>query len=527
MEIDADIIIIGMGAAGVCAALEASVNSGDVLVVDRFRGGGTSAISGGIVYAGGGTGEQREAGFDDAPEEMFNYLKCVVGDAVLDNTLRRFCEESAANLEWLKSHGVPFHSHFCEGKTSYPLDQFGLYYSGDELSQPYRAGAKPAPRGHRVKGKGMPGKRFFVPLWNALKRRGVRTYLQTKANSVKQDDDGQWRIAALTLSSKPVVALLHWWAEKWAIKLNNYVPTWSKKLRRFGAYLESRHGEEVFLRAKKSLIMTTGGFIYNRVLVRQYAPKYRPGMPLGTGGDQGSALVIAKEIGAMTKYLDRVSAWRFINPPRAFTSGLLVNTAGERYVSEEFYGATIGYEMVEHNQGRSYLIIDETLKREAREQVRLGKSQWFQMVPTLLNLWFNAKRSSSLSGLAKSLRIDPEGLKKTVREYNDRARTSGDDVFGKERNHFRPLEGPPYYGIDCSIDSRKFPCPTLTLGGISVDEDTGQVLAESGEPMRGLYAAGRAAVGVCSRQYVSGLSLADCVFSGRRAGYCSTRVADA
>ena len=39
----------------------------------------------------------------------------------------------------------------------------------------------------------------------------------------------------------------------------------------------------------------------------------------------------------------------------------------------------------------------------------------------------------------------------------------------------------------------------------------------------GLYAAGRNAVGVCSRQYVSGLSIADCVYSGRRAGGAAAR----
>ena len=51
-----------------------------------------------------------------------------------------------------------------------------------------------------------------------------------------------------------------------------------------------------------------------------------------------------------------------------------------------------------------------------------------------------------------------------------------------------------------------------------VSEDSGAVRRPDGGEIPGLYAAGRAAVGVCSRQYVSGLSLADCVFSGRRAG---------
>jgi 3-oxo-5alpha-steroid 4-dehydrogenase len=58
----------------------------------------------------------------------------------------------------------------------------------------------------------------------------------------------------------------------------------------------------------------------------------------------------------------------------------------------------------------------------------------------------------------------------------------------------------------------------LTLGGVRVAEDTGAVLDADGEPIPGLYSAGRTAIGVASSSYVSGLSIADCVFAGRRAG---------
>ena len=81
----------------------------------------------------------------------------------------------------------------------------------------------------------------------------------------------------------------------------------------------------------------------------------------------------------------------------------------------------------------------------------------------------------------------------------------------------------PYYAINCSIDSKRFPCPTLTLGGLVVDDNTGLVKSEAGGVIPGLYAAGRSAVGICSRQYVSGLSIADCVYSGRRAGRAAAR----
>jgi 3-oxo-5alpha-steroid 4-dehydrogenase len=49
------------------------------------------------------------------------------------------------------------------------------------------------------------------------------------------------------------------------------------------------------------------------------------------------------------------------------------------------------------------------------------------------------------------------------------------------------------------------------------------VRTEGGQTIAGLYAAGRTAVGICSNSYVSGLSLADCVFSGRRAGEHAAR----
>src|SRR5689334_17643645 len=78
-------VVVGFGAAGACAALEA-VAGGPVLVLDRFLGGGATKLSGGVVYAGGGTAAQREAGVSDDPEAMFNYLRAEVEDAVSEPT---------------------------------------------------------------------------------------------------------------------------------------------------------------------------------------------------------------------------------------------------------------------------------------------------------------------------------------------------------------------------------------------------------------------------------------------------------
>ncbi len=66
-DFEADVVVIGFGAAGACAALEATAAGASVIVIDRFGGGGATALSGGVVYAGGGTAQQAQAGVQDTP----------------------------------------------------------------------------------------------------------------------------------------------------------------------------------------------------------------------------------------------------------------------------------------------------------------------------------------------------------------------------------------------------------------------------------------------------------------------------
>lgn len=69
-----DVLVVGLGAAGVSAAIEAADNGAKVAFVDRFEGGGTTARSGSVMYAGGGTALQQRLGVTDDADSMFNYL---------------------------------------------------------------------------------------------------------------------------------------------------------------------------------------------------------------------------------------------------------------------------------------------------------------------------------------------------------------------------------------------------------------------------------------------------------------------
>lgn len=143
-----DVIVVGYGIAGAAAAIEAANNGSRVLVLDRGYGGGASALSGGVVYAGGGTAQQKQAGYNDTPENLYSYLVQEVGDAVDEATLRRFCAESSGMITWLEQQGAEFASSVVPYKTSYPTDDYYLYFSGNEKAHPYNLTSEPAPRGH-------------------------------------------------------------------------------------------------------------------------------------------------------------------------------------------------------------------------------------------------------------------------------------------------------------------------------------------------------------------------------------------
>src|SRR3954468_12059907 len=75
---EVDVVVVGFGIAGACAALEAARAGASVLLLERgAEYGGGRAVAGGHFYLGGGTAVQRAVGVEDSPEEMFAYLMAV------------------------------------------------------------------------------------------------------------------------------------------------------------------------------------------------------------------------------------------------------------------------------------------------------------------------------------------------------------------------------------------------------------------------------------------------------------------
>ncbi|NQV94332.1 MAG: FAD-dependent oxidoreductase, partial [Sphingomonadales bacterium] len=247
-DFETDIAIIGFGAAGACAAIEAKEAGAKVMLFERGSGsGGASGLSGGEIYIGGngGTEAQREAGFEDRTEDFAAYLKMAGGPCADEAKCDLYAAEALNHFAWLKAQGIPYRGNYLPGKQIEPMDDSTLIWSGSEAAAPFCEHAKPAPRGHVIQHMGWGGGR---PLMDILEKRvrdlGVEVVTDARALALVQDGD---RIvgAVLNIDNKP-------------------------------------H----FVKTVKGVVLATGGFVMNEDMRRKYCPEtFKVNDPIGDQDD--------------------------------------------------------------------------------------------------------------------------------------------------------------------------------------------------------------------------------------------------
>jgi succinate dehydrogenase/fumarate reductase flavoprotein subunit len=268
--------------------------------------------------------------------------------------------------------------------------------------------------------------------------------------------------------------------------------------------LFDRDSERSFVRARRGVVLTTGGFIYNDEMLGELAPDLlRCRHKVGTPTDDGSGIRMGMAAGADAIGLDRGDVLLPLYPPPALKQALLVNREGRRFINEDAYHGRIGEFALHRCGGEAWMIIDSSIdERPANTPAPLIAVE------------------EDIASLEQALGMPEGALQATVATYNEAARRGEDPLFHKAPEHVRPLIDPPYGALDLRMESAHY--GGFTLGGLRIDA-VGRVLSGSSEPIPGLFAAGRASSGVAKRGYSSGLSLGDAGFFGRRAGRCAAR----
>ncbi|KAH7141808.1 hypothetical protein EDB81DRAFT_609693, partial [Dactylonectria macrodidyma] len=412
-----DIIVVGAGVAGVSASIAAAEQGASVILLDDSHGGGATALSGGVVYAGGGTDQQKAAGYsEDTPENMFRYLKEETKDAVDEETLRAFCNGSVSRLEWMQRHGAKFEGSLCPYKTSYPTDKHYLYFSGNEKSHPFSKIAKPAPRGHRMASPGFSGGALWQALFKSALKLGVRVLPTSKVERILLDDQGVTsgvEFKSLNTSSKAFQR--HKTLTSLGQQHQLLLPNLAARILDRADTLWKRKALASKLNAP-AVILAAGGFAFNPAMRQRYATDFSKVAPLGTRGDDGSGIRLGQSVGGSLRKMDNMSAWRFLYPPTALLEGVVVSQAGQRFIAEDIYGATLSDKMIRQNDSKGFLVLDSTQWAKAKQQL-YQQTQSPLLLQRLHWLIWDHKKAPSIEDLATQLDIVVDVLRQTVVEY--------------------------------------------------------------------------------------------------------------
>ncbi len=466
-DVEADVVVVGYGCAGACAATAAKEAGADVLLLERASGGGgTSANSGGLIYMGGGTPVQKACGVEDTPEEMYKFLMAALGPEPDAAKIRVFCDESVAHFEWLEGHGVPFkRSSYPEPGTEPPTDDC-LVFSGGEDGYPFDRIAKPAPRAHKPQYPGSAGGFLMQKLVAATERSGVRFECDARCETLVVDEHEQGRVVGVVM-----------WQDK----------------------------QERVVRARRGVVLTAGGFTLNPEMVARHVPLIAPcANKLGVDGDDGRAIRMAMGAGADTLRMGAAEVAFPLTPPRRLMRGILVNGHGQRFINEDTYYGRVAQECVFRQDGQMFLVVDTAIYE-----------------PNIYGIQA-AFVEETVADLEQTIGIPAGMLQATVEYYNRFAAQGQDPLFHKIPALLQPLSTPPYAAFDCRLSHSAAFYATFTLGGLRT-LPTGEVLNPDGRVIPALYAAGRTTSGIAAGGYCSGISLGDGTFFGRKAGGSAAR----
>ncbi len=464
---EVDVLVVGFGCAGAAAAQEAAKAGASVLVLERASGpGGSSAQSGGELYLGGGTSVQQACGFSDDADNMYAYLVKALGPYADEEKIRLYCDGSVEHFEWFKNQGLEFKESFYDAPTWMPFSDDGLMWLG-ENAWPYNEIARAVPRGHRTTTPGFGGHTIMQALVATCDALGVQRVEDSRATALVMDGDAVVGVVA------------------------------------------RKYGEEVAYRARKAVVLATGGFVDNERMLADHAPVLLGHGKVSDGLDDGSGIEMGQAIGAAVRRMSVVEA-AYTAVPAVVCRGMLVNARGQRFINEDVYAGLFSHAALEQ-EGPCWAIVDG----EGFEQIAEADLMGIRV----------HHAAETIEELESELGLEAGTLAHTVTRYNEAAIATGTDPdFHKDAKWVRALEG-PFLAIDPRRGffegSRAEVSPTgfsgFTLGGLATTVD-GEVKGVDGALVPGLYAVGRVASGMHGHGYISGTSLGDGTFFGRRAG---------
>jgi len=462
-QMDADIIVVGAGIAGISAALEGSANGARVLVIE------TSSVAGGhAVKAGGfamvGTPLQERKGHKDTPDIAFNDLMAW-GEDSDPNWVRYFVENSRTEIyDWLNSMGV----------------KFAILLDTPEDS---------VPRFHFAAGTSV---KVIVPmLREAASRENVRFLLNTSAEELIESEGPLTGVRVRdTRTGKEQILLA-------------------------ATIILTTGGFESNLEMVRAnwLQQSDGGIAEpERLLIG--SGQFATGAGIELGRDLGAGLYRMDHqvifINGLPDPHDPARGLKTENP-----QAIWVNEAGKRFVNEAADS--------KHTESAGLALSPQTywmvFDANGQKQLRIRGAAWLTPESTVAEILDNpglGHKSETIAELAQATGIPTGNLEVTVASYNEAVETGDDPDFQRfagGRRRAKKISKAPFYALQL------FPMTRKSMGGLAIDMQA-RVIDPEGNPIAGLYAAGEltGVAGINGSHGGSGTFLAPSVLTGRVAG---------
>ena len=532
-----DVVVVGSGAGGMSAALTAAIQGLSVLLVEKHdRIGGSTAISGGAVWIPLNT-QSEAAGHPDSDDKVWRYMQATVGAAAPIDMQRAFLHKGPQALEFLQQHTSVKLAARTYSPDYYP-DRDGanlggrsldpLMFDGRELGEHFAELRDPLPEFLVLGG-------MMVTLTDARHLlAATRSFASWKAGMKLVLRYGSDRLRGFHRGTRLVLgnALA---ARLFKSVLDRRIPYWlsapAEKLVRnasgrvIGVQVR-RGGQALTVRARRGVVLATGGFPWDPQLRAELYPKPTGPWSMSPEQNSGDGIRIAREAGAVLGPVGASPAfWTpisiFKRPDgtelryphlvwdRAKPGLMAVNAAGRRFVNE----STSYHEFVRgmyrsHEQTPSlpaFLICDNDFIERWGLGLALPGGRPREHLVRAGYLY----RADSLETLATQMGIDAAGLKASAEQFNQAAALGRDDAFGKGSTLYNQYLGEPGYTPNpCLGPLRQGPFWGVkvyagdigTACGIRCNENA-QALDAQGQVIEGLYAAGNDMHSVMGGEY--------------------------
>ena len=551
---EVDVLVVGAGAGGMAAAITAHSEGCSVLLVEKTeRIGGSTAISGGAIWAPLNA-QAAQAGHPDSFEKVWAYMRNTVGDAAPESMQRAFIGQCAAAIDFLDSHSELKLAARTYSPDYYP-DREGaalggrsldpLMFDGRLLGTHFHELRDPLPEFTVLGGMMvnmtdakhlLAAKRSFVS-W----KEGMKLVLRYCGDRLR----GYRRGTRLVLGNALAARLFKTVLDR---RIDYWLGTALKQLeldggRVVGAVVEGA-GRMQRVRARRGVVVATGGFPWNPDLRGKLYPQPTGPWSMSPEGNAGDGIAIAQAAGASmgtgffspafwapVSLLQRPDGTQVRFPhlvwDRAKPGLMAVNAAGQRFVNE----ATSYHEFVlamyrSHETVPSlpaFLVCDSDFMERWGLGLALpgGRPREHLVRAGYLH------RAETLDALAAQLGIDAHGLAGSADRFNRWAETGHDPEFGKGSTAYNrylgdpdhkpnaclgPLSRAPFYAVKVYAGDIGTAC------GIRCNENA-QALGADGSPITGLYVAGNDMQSVMGGQYPApGITLGPALTFGWIAG---------